>query len=352
MMRGLLGRVAGALAVVLILALTSGPSRAAGTGDVAAFYKGNQIRIIVGFGPGGGYDTYARLVARHMSQYIPGNPAVIVENRPGAGSIVAANTVYNTEPKDGTVVVTMNPIVVLFKLLGQDVQFDAEKFRWLGAGSVEYLACVVRKDSGVTTFAQAQQKSVPMAAEGVGALSYAVEALLNSAVGTKFKIVPGYTSIPDQFLAVQKNEVGGACQAYISTLLRTQRQFLEGPDPLLKPIVFVGAQLPPESFMRGVPTLDSVTKTPDAKAIFRVIQLMGVLSYPYAVAPGVPPERIAALATAFKKTTADPDFLKDASQAGMLIAPHDAAQVTQYVNQLIHTSPDVMAQLKPVLARQ
>jgi hypothetical protein len=172
---------------------------------------------------------------------------------------------------------------------------------------------------------------------------------LNSTLGTKFEIVAGYRSIPDQFLAVQKGEVGGACQAYISTLLRTQRHLLEGSDPVVKPILFIGQQLPPEKIMQGVPTIDSISDTPTARALFRVIQLMGVISYPYAVAPGVPEDRVAALREGFQRTLADPEFVSEATRTGMLIVPNSGADVTRYVNQMIHAPPDVIGELKRVL---
>lgn len=316
-----------------------------------SFYEGKQIRLIVSFGAGGGYDIFTRIVGRHLGDHIPGHPSVIVENKPGAGGIIAANALYNTEGSDGTVIGTLPPNVILAQALGTKVQYDSLKFNYLGSGADDFIACVVRRDAAATTLQQAMSTEIPIATQSPGSLSYAIPALLNLTIGTKFKLVPGYRSIPDQFLAVEKNEAAGACQAYASVLLASQRALLEGQKPKAKIMVAVTTDKPKGDFLDRVPTAIEFAKTDGDKAALRAVELLGVISYPYAVGPKVPADRVAILRKALQDTFADPEFLKDAAKAGQQVSVHTGQQVADIANEIVALPQPVIDELKPLLLR-
>src|SRR5581483_4800527 len=201
---------------------TPAGSTAADAGPASDFYRGKTLRLVVGFAPGGGYDIWARLLAKHLGRHIPGNPAVIVENKPGAGSMLAANLVYNSEPKDGTVVVTFNSQMVLQQLLSQPgLEFDARRFQWLGSASSGQNACMVRRELGITDARQLigpGGREVVMGGEAPGSGITDTPAVMNAALGTRFKIIYGYEGASKVQLAVESGEVDGFCLTWDSVL--------------------------------------------------------------------------------------------------------------------------------------
>src|SRR6266849_2252572 len=213
-------------AMVVTAALAATPAHA---DTVADFYKGNQINLIVGYGPGGGYDTYARLLARHFGRFVPGNPNVIVQNMPGAGSLRAANYLYNVAPKDGTTIGTFAPGVAVEPLLGrtEGVAFDASKFTWLGSISQEVSVCAFTKSAGIRTWRDMQTKKYVLGASGAGAESDVFPNVVRKLFNLPLRIVSGYPGGSEIILAMERREVDGRCGWSWTSLMSRSKALLD-----------------------------------------------------------------------------------------------------------------------------
>jgi tripartite-type tricarboxylate transporter receptor subunit TctC len=345
--------VAGSILLVAALCLAAPPSSAAPFDEaaVASFYKDKRVRIIVGYGPGGGYDTWGRLLSRHMGRHIPGNPTLIVENRPGAGALIAANAVYNSEPQDGTVIGTFTGGLVLQQALRESrVKFDARRFQWIGAGESTYSACIMRTDAGINGMDDLMKgKTITMASQAPGNMTYDLPAMMNASLGTKFKIISGYSSVPEMFLALRNGEASGICIGYVSVILATQRELLAGNPPLAKPFVITGDRHIKEVFLDGVPGAEALAKTPEAKARLKVLRLPQQITFPFAMGPGVPKDRVEAMRAAFTKTIKDPAFLTEAKRAGQQVDSSNGQEVAEVVNELLSIPSATIDEVRKIL---
>lgn len=312
--------------------------------------QGRAVRILVGFGAGGGYDIFARILARHLPRHIPGGPAVIVENRPGAGGQIAAEALLSSSAKDGTVWGLLPSNVVLDSAFGQKANFDVRRLNWLGSGSDDFLACIVRSDAGISNFDDALRKPIAIATQGVGSLSYAVPTLLNAVVGTKFEIISGYRSIPDKFMAMTRKDVAGLCNAYHSVLVATHAQDLEGPEPRYRIIVAM-TERPSGRFLDGVASAFHHVRDDGSRDMMRIIRSMTLISYPFALPPDVDKARVETLRKAFAETLADRAFVREAEMAGQIVKPQAGDVVERIADQILSMSPETMARLKPVLGK-
>lgn len=317
---------------------------------VADFYRGKTVKIVVGSSPGGLPDTNARLLARHMPRYLPGSPTVIVENKPGAGGFLAANAVYNTEPKDGTVLNIFFGTIVLQQALGAEgIQFDAARYQWLGSIARTYAACAVRTDTGVTSLQQlADGQEVVLGTTGPGTTLHDTPSVLNAALGTRFKLVPGYPGINEIVLAIEKKEVDGFCAGF-DPMLAAAGRLLEGGSPTLKVLVVMGSETPDHPLLKGVPAAETLARTPQARQMLRLVAAPNQFTNAFAVAPGVPADRVAALRRALARTFADEQFLAEARQARLPVNPLSAEELSRGIAEVLSTPPDVLASLKAVL---
>jgi tripartite-type tricarboxylate transporter receptor subunit TctC len=318
---------------------------------VASFYKGKTVRMVVGFAPGGGFDSYARLLAKHMPRHIPGNPTMIVENKPGAASMVAANSVYNLDPKDGTVIANISEGLVLQQAMGLDgIQFDAAKFQWLGNTVKTAYACMARTDSGIENIDQiiGGGKQLITGTQAPGTGNYDAPAVMNATLGTNFKLVPGYDGIAKIRLAFEQREVDGWCQTWES-IVGTSMQFLEGPNPMARMLIIMGSEVPNHPALKGVPAAETLAETEETRQLLKAVNAPQEMSKPYAVAPGVPADRVAALRTALGKTFADPEFRADAEKAKLNLEPATGEQVQQIVEDVLSTPTATLARLKDIL---
>lgn len=317
---------------------------------VEGFYRGKTVRILVGYGPGGPYDTFSRLVARYLPQYVPGRPTVVVENRPGAASLLAANLVYNSEPKDGTAIVNASSGLAMLQLLDKDgVSFDAARFQWLGGGNKTISTCAARTDSGVSSIQDIMgpnAKELVVAAIGPGTGTYDTPTTLNAVLGTHFKIVSGYDSTAKVILALEGQEAAGMC-ANLDTMTSTVRPLFD--DGTLKMIAMMGHEPSDHPWLRGVPPAETLAPNEEARQILSALHSAAVANLPYAVAPEVPPERVAALRQALAQTFADPQFRADADKAGFEVNPSTGEELTQVYTTLLATPPSTVAKLKDVL---
>lgn len=340
------------LAVVLVL--VAGPAFSA---SVEGFYRGKTVRIVVGFGPGGATDTNARLLQRVLSKYIPGNPAVVVENKPGGGSMLAANTVYTTEPKDGTVVGTFASHLVLNQALGAPgVRFDATKFQWIATAFDSAAMCAVRTDSGVTRIEDImgdKGKEVVVSSFGAkGGLSHIEPVVFNAVFGTRFKVITGFEGGAAQRLAVKNGEVQGFCTTF-DTITTLEAGMFEGPAACCKVIIIAGRDVEDHPLLKGVPAAERLAeklgKSKDDLALLRAMNAPNRLQLPTAMAPGVPKERVDAVRRAFENAYADSEFQAAAKKMNMNHQPKIGAEVARIVHELLETPKSAIARMKELV---
>ena len=285
------------------------------------FYKGKMIRIVVGYNPGGGFDTFARLFARHFGRYLPGQPKVIVQNMPGAGSLMAANRVYAMQPGDGLTIVTFNFSMVIQSLVGDTaVTFDPLKYIWLGDPTFGSLPEVlyVRADLPIHTLEDLKKRKEPLAlgATRKGSASGAAAEFLAS-IGIPVRNVYGYSGSSPTMLALERKEVDGRIIGQSAMQMSFSRFIDEG---IVRPILALGSdhRLKP---LPGVATLEDLKLTPDQRKLAEFMTASWSMTRLYAVPPGTPPLRVRVLREAFLNSLANPQFIKDADRLGVVIAP-------------------------------
>jgi len=315
--------------------------------SVVDFYKGKSIQFVVGYGPGGGYDVYARLIARYLGKYVPGAPAVVVVNMPGAGSLRATNFLYSTAPKDGLTVGAFARDMPLMGILGgnANVQFDPRKFTWLGSASSSandaYLL-FVRKDAQVKSIAEALTPGGPaivLAGTAEGASGNDVAVLLRDTIGLNVKIIAGYPDSGAIFLAVDRKEVDARFVG-LSAVSSAKPDWLK-PDGQLQVLLQFGR---PERNSRfpDAPTARELAKDDRALALIGLAELPYQLSRPVAAPPGLPPERARALQEAFMAMQSDPDYLKEAERLGLDVSPVDGAQALGLIERLAASPKELL----------
>jgi len=281
------------------------------------FYKGKQITMLVSTAAGGGYDTYARTLARHMVKYIPGNPTIVPKNSPGADGAIVASTLYNNAPKDGTTFAALTNGISLDPLFGKFVgRFDAQKFSWIGSIGKLMNVCVTWYTSPVKTIEQARTREVVVSASGATSNSAMMGKIANTLLNTKFKVITGYAD-PDVTLAMEKGEVEGVCGLAYTTLKATHPQWFS--EKKINILLQIGLTRFPDQ--PNVPSALELVSDPNAKRTLELILTRQEMGRPFAAPPGVPPDRVALLRSAFEKTLKDPAFLSDAKRLQMEIDP-------------------------------
>lgn len=332
-----------ALAVASLLSVCG----AAAANEIADFYRGKNVVIIVGYVPGGGYDQTARLLARHMGRHIPGEPNMIVQNMPGAGTVVAANHVNNVSPKDGTVIGMYADILPLAPLTGvEGVQFDPRKFGWLGSLAARSTpVLVLRKDSPATTIEGLRTTEVLMGASGPDASSsYAL--LLNEVLGFRLKVLNGYRGGTAEIdLAIERGEVHGRASMDWSRL-KTNGWIGKGLA-----MVAVQMALEPHPDLKGIPTALDLAKTEEERETLRMVFGTNRFFRAFSTAGGVPDARLAALRAAFAKTKDDAEFLKDFNKSyepGLTYAPPE--EIMAFIERCYSAPKGVVDRAKKFLA--
>jgi len=279
---------------------------------VADFYRGKNVALAISFSPGGGYDLYARTLARHMSRHIPGNPSIVVQNMPGAGSIKAANYLYTIAPKDGSTFGGFSRGAFLDPLLGRSegTQFDARRFGWLGSISNEVGVCAFRSAAGIKSWTDMRTKPFIIGSTGAGADADVFPTVLRKMFKLPMKVVAGYGSAAEIVIAIKRSEVDGRCGWSWSSLVSWNRDMYEGKqiDVVLQLATRKLDELP------DVPLVTDVAETDDQRTALKLIVSRQVMARPYVMPPGVPADRLQALRAAFDATMKDPAFLADAKR--------------------------------------
>jgi tripartite-type tricarboxylate transporter receptor subunit TctC len=316
---------------------------------VADFYRGKTVRLVVGSGPGGTFDTYSRLVAAHMPRHLPGEPTIIVENRQGGGGLVAANTVYHGEPKDGTVMLSVTEDLAFQQLMGAEgLEFDASKYQWLGASVRGSYVCGARTDSGVASF-QDLLDGKPLVVGTSTPTSVVLTgpaAVLNGTMGTKMQIVPGYADFSRLKLGVEGKEVEAACGGWDGLVLVFGDLLDAGTFKVLYSLGELPADALANKHFQGLPTAESRAKTDEDRALIRAVNSPARIAKPFAVVPEVPADRLAALRKAMIATYADPQFLAQAQQSKLSVSFSDGETVQRIVEELLGSPTNVRDRLK------
>jgi tripartite-type tricarboxylate transporter receptor subunit TctC len=333
------------LALLAVLACVASWVPASAQDDVAAFFKGKILRIIVGTGVSSGYDITARVLARHMPQYIPGNPTIIVQNQPGAAGLAMTNALYAAGPFDGTTIgASFNGTPTMPLLQPQSVRFDATKLIYLGSTNRETQVMYVWHTIPVTKLEDAKTTELVMGAQAPGSTQYDYPILLNRLFGYKFKVITGYESTPKIHLALERGEVQGTIANW-STLKALNSNWVS--DKQVRLIVQWGLKRSPE--LADVPLIFDDLKTDADRAAMKLMVARLEFGRPFFVPPGVPADRVAALRRAFDATVRDPAFLAEAETAKIDIDPLSGEAVQALVDDVLQTPPDIVARVRAAL---
>jgi len=313
------------------------------------FYKGKTVRIIVGFTAGGGFDVYSRVIARHMARHIPGGPTIIVENMPGAGSLISANYLYKIAKPDGLSIGHFIGGLLLGQVLGQKgIEFDARKFEYIGAPVNEHPVCAMTKASGVTSLERWMAAPAPVKMGGVapGASNPDnITRAIKAALGLPIQLVTGYKGTAEIRLAAEGGELAGSCWGW-GSLRATWRKGLDAGE------VQVVLQITPRSHpdLPGVPLAINLAKTDEARRILEVaVHNDSMLVRTYTLPPGTPKDRVQVLRKAFQETLRDPAFLAEAERTKLEIVPITGEEIERTVGNLFKLEPALIVKLRTVL---
>ncbi|HXF75761.1 MAG TPA: tripartite tricarboxylate transporter substrate-binding protein [Methylomirabilota bacterium] len=316
-----------------------------GAGEVMAddFYGGKTIRISVGFAAGGGYDTYARAIARHMGKHIPGNPSLVVDNMDGAGSLIAANYTYNKAERDGTFIGVWNSAFVLYQALGdRAVRLDARKLNWIGAPVKGSPGCNIMAFTGLKTMDDVVKsgRALKMGATRAGSTYNDLPKILNQTVGTKFNVITGYKGTSKILVAMRSKELDGGCWGWESARVTARAMLDAKGDQKLIPIIVHRKWEDPE--LANVPlTRDYIRAKAgkDGVELYNAWVNQYEFQRPWVFPPGVPDERVEILRKAFKDTLSDPDFLAEAKKTKLDVEYVPAEEINRLVGEILNISP-------------
>jgi tripartite-type tricarboxylate transporter receptor subunit TctC len=324
-------RVAAAAVVALIATTANAADQ---------FYKGRTVQVVVGFTPGGGYDLYARVLARHLGKHLPGNPSVVPQNMPGAGSVKAANYLYSVAPKDGTVIATFDRGLPMERLLGrtEGQAFDATKFTWIGSVTDEPAVCAFWSQSAIHSWDDMKSKPFKAGGAGVTADDEIYPTVLRNMFHVPVRVISGFPGSPEAILSMQRGEIDGRCGWSWSSLMSRDKALLDQKK------ITVTLQLGVENSLGlpGVPLLGDLTGDPKQKAALKLIFSRLTIARPFAAPPGLPPERTQTLRAAFDATMSDPDFLAEMKKLLLEVRPQSGEKVERTVKEIYAYPPDVV----------
>jgi tripartite-type tricarboxylate transporter receptor subunit TctC len=333
------------LAVVLIGLLTL---LLPGHGSAVAqeFYRGKTITIICGYGVGGGYDLYARLLARHLADHIPGKPAIIVQTMTGAGGMRAANAVYTASPRDGTVIAATNPTLLMYQLMGgQAARYETAKLQWLGSLDEPNNSIITWHTSNIRTIEDAKAREVPVPGDGPTSSMSLYPTATNALLGTRFRIIDGYSGSASGDLAMERGEVDGRSGASLSSLFAQHADWVR--DRKINILIQFGPRR--SRLIPDVPLLQDLLTNERDRQIADVIALPTTVGPGYWMAPGVPDEALRTVRAAFERMIADPAFIAGARQVKLEVSPKTGAEVQAAVNAVANYPQDVLTRTAAIL---
>jgi tripartite-type tricarboxylate transporter receptor subunit TctC len=337
-----------AASVILTLLGAQGNS-----GEVAAqdFYAGKQISMLVGSAVGGGYDTYARVVARHLPKIIPGAPSIIVQNMPAAGSLVAMNTLANTSPRDGTTIGAVQNHIGIEPIMGTtgpvgNARYDGRRMNWLGSASKEIPVVVAWANSPVRSFDDTFSQEMLVGTSGAATADSVYSRLMNQIIGTKFKIIEGYKGNPDLSMAAERGEIMGRTGWFVSGMLASHgKQIADGE---IRVLVQLSSEKHPA--LPNVPLIMDFIKDPASRAQIELSLSWLAAGRPFVAPPDVPSERVKILRDSFMKVVSSPEFVEEAHKMSLDVSPMSGEQVQELVNRIYATPPEVLRPVKEIMA--
>ena len=326
----------------LLLLLSFAPASAA---DLEDFYKGRTVTIVIGYTVGGGYDVFARLLAQHIGRHIPGQPSVVPQNMPGAGSRTAGLYLYNVAPKDGTMIGTIGRNEPVAPLLEQDAKFDARRFAWIGSITDDDSICLSWASSPVKSWADMLQRDFTVGALAPGDNTVMVPLALKNLFGAKVRLVTGYPGTSDMFLALERGEVDGACGVSWRPILTQHRDWIEAR----KVNLLVEIALEKDPSLGATPLITDFLRDDEQREVLSLLIATQAMARPFLGPPGMPEERKQALRAAFDATMTDPRFLADAERAQLNVHPVSGAGIDSLLARLYATPKELAAKAARVI---
>jgi tripartite-type tricarboxylate transporter receptor subunit TctC len=299
---------------------------------------GRNVQMLIGFGPGGGYDLWGRVVARHIGRHLPGNPSVVPQNMPGAGSFVAANNIFNLAPKDGTVMGIIARDAALGPITGATgARFDPTKITWIGTPTTETNVCIATSTAKVQTIKDLYEKELIVGDTGVGTGTHSYPKALNALLGMKFKIIAGFPSSSDVFLAMERGEVDGICESLDSVSGKR-------PDwiPNKKVTILFQGGAAPDPDLKGVPFIADLAHNPQDRLAIEFLYAGQGIGRPFVAPPDMPADRVKMVRDAFDATMKDPDFIEDAKRNMLDVEPEDGAHLAALIDKVYATPKPIV----------
>ena len=306
---------------------------------------GKAVQMLIGFGPGGGYDLWGRVVARHIGKHLPGNPTVVPQNMPGAGSFVAANNIYNLAPKDGSVMGIIARDAALGPITGATgARFDPTKITWLGTPTTETNVCIASSSAKVQTLDQLYTTELIVGDTGVGTGTHSYPKALNALLGVKFKIIAGFPSSSDVFLAMERREVDGICESLDSVSGKR-------PDwiPTKKVTILFQGGAAPNSSLKDVPFVPDLARSPEDRLAIEFLYAGQGIGRPFVAPPAMAPERVKMLRDAFRDTMRDPEFIEDAKRNMLDIDPEDGEHLAALIQKVYATPKPIVDKIAELI---
>ncbi len=325
------------LIAALAAAIGAAPARAQ---SAAEPFAGKTVTLIIGFGIGGGYDLWGRTLGRHIAKHLPGKPTVVPQNMPGAGSYVAASHIYAAAPKDGTVFGIIARDAALGPLSNAPgARFDATKLSWLGSPTREHNACIANSSAKVKTANDLRNNDLILGDTGLGTGTRSYPKVLNDLLGYRFKLVSGFRSSVDVFLAMERGEVEGICESLDSI---NQRKPDWIPNKVVNVLLQAGAESRPE--LKGVPNVLTLARNDEERQLLEFLYAGQDIGRPFVAPPDMPPDRLKMLRDAFDATMKDPEFVADVQRSKLDLEPVDGERLAALIAKLYATP-------KPIIER-
>jgi tripartite-type tricarboxylate transporter receptor subunit TctC len=301
------------------------------------FYKGKTVNVVIGYSPGGGFDLYARVLAKYMGRHIPGNPTIIPQNMPGAGSLKAVEYLIGVAPKDGTVFGTFSHTISIAPLLGE-AKFDPTKLEWMGSITDDTAVCLAWANSPVKSWADLKTKSLTFGGTGRGSDPDQFATLFKNVLGEPIKLVTGYPGTSDMVIATERGEIDGFCGISWSTITSRYRDWLDQK----KVNILLQAAMTKNPDLPDVPLALDLAKNDRQKQILTLFMVAQSMARPFAMPPGTNKERADILRKAFMDTMKDPDFLAETKNGKMTVNPVSPAEILSLLEKVYATPPDVV----------
>ena len=315
--------------------------------SVEGFYKGLNMPLIIGYSAGGGYDVYARMLARYFGRHVPGNPNIVPQQMEGAGSLRSANYIFSAAPKNGSVIGTFSRSMGISPLLDK-ANFDSRKFTWLGSITDDNTVCLTWNSSPIKTWADFISKPSKIGGEGPGADPDIWAQTYKNVLGAKTQLVSGYPGTNDIVLAMQRGEVDGLCGISWSTIIAAHSDWM--PNHLVN--ILVQAPISKADEIPNVPYATDLATTPEQHQILKVLMASQGMARPFVAPPDIPEDRKAALVAAFDATMTDPEFLAEAKKHALDVRPVTGAAIDKILAEVYTTPKDVLAKTIKAIANE